>query len=270
MPVVLANHAYRKAGALALAALLCSAALPASAQDSGAAPSARTSRPVEEPATGTDQAAPEATAAEETPEASVGEAEPQPSQSPETEGEAGATPAPAADEPGAATSDADAQASEEELAPLPIPAEDTVTENVVRENHGAWSTICDQPPGSSVEQCALMQNVIAEDRPEIGLSIAVLKTADREATLLRILSPLGVFLPSGMDMFVDGVNIGKGYFTRCYLDGCYVEIDIDEDLMKIMRAGREAVFTLTFSVDQDTIGIPVDLTGFVEGFDNLP
>ncbi|WP_425462523.1 invasion associated locus B family protein [Martelella lutilitoris] len=141
---------------------------------------------------------------------------------------------------------------------------------MVRANHGAWSMICDQPPGSTLDQCALMQNVIADDRPEIGLSIAVLKTADRQATLLRVLSPLGVFLPEGMGLFVDGVNIGKAAFSRCYLDGCYVEVDIDADLMKILRAGTEAVFTLNFSIDQDTIGIPVDLSGFGEGFDALP
>ena len=130
--------------------------------------------------------------------------------------------------------------------------------------------VCDQPPGSSVEQCALMQNVIADDRPEIGLSIAVLKTADREAKLLRVLTPLGVFLPEGMNLFVDNVDIGKAYFSRCYLDGCYVEVDIDDDLMRILRAGTQAVFTLNFSVDQNSIGIPVDLSGFAEGYDALP
>lgn len=150
-----------------------------------------------------------------------------------------------------------------ELAPV---QDDTI----VRSNHGAWSIICDQPPGSAVQQCALMQNVIADDRPEIGLSIAVLKTADRQQKLLRIMSPLGVYLPEGMGLFVDGANIGKTAFSRCYLDGCYVEVVIDDDLMKILRAGKEAVFTLNFSIDQDTIGIPVDLSGFAEGYDALP
>ncbi|AJY48124.1 invasion associated locus B family protein [Martelella endophytica] len=155
-----------------------------------------------------------------------------------------------------------------ESVPLPEgPDDDT---SMVRENHGAWSMVCDQPPGANGDQCALMQNVIADDRPEIGLSIAVLKTADRQSKLLRILAPLGVFLPEGMGLFVDGVNIGKAYYSRCYFDGCYVEVDIDDDLMKIFRAGKEAVFTLNFSVDQNTIGIPVDLDGLGEGYDALP
>lgn len=159
----------------------------------------------------------------------------------------------------------------EERVPLPDPRGDENRDNsIVRSNYGAWSIICDQPPGSSVEQCALMQNVIADDRPEIGLSIAVLKTADRQAKLLRIMTPLGVYLPEGMGLFVDGENVGKAMFSRCYLDGCYVEVVIDDELMQVLRAGKEAVFTLNFSVDQDTIGIPVDLTGFANGYDALP
>ena len=71
----------------------------------------------------------------------------------------------------------------------------------IRSNHGAWSVICDKPAGASEEQCALMQNVIAEDRPEVGLSVVVLKTADRKARILRILSPLGVH-PGGPTTFL--------------------------------------------------------------------
>jgi len=102
----------------------------------------------------------------------------------------------------------------------------------IRSNHGAWSVICDTPAGASTEQCALMQNVIAEDRPEVGLSVVVLKTADRKAKILRILAPLGVLLKDGMELYVDGNNIGRAYFTRCFSEGCYVEVEIDEELMK--------------------------------------
>jgi invasion protein IalB len=140
----------------------------------------------------------------------------------------------------------------------------------VRSNHGAWSVICDKPAGATAEQCALMQNVIAEDRPEVGLSVVVLKTADRKARILRILAPLGVLLKDGMELFVDGNNIGRAYFTRCFSEGCYVEVEIDEELMKILRAGKAAVFALRESADQDRVGIPIELAGFGEGYDTLP
>ena len=140
----------------------------------------------------------------------------------------------------------------------------------IRSNHGAWSVICDTPAGASAEQCALMQNVIAEDRPEVGLSVVVLKTADCKAKILRILAPLGVLLKDGMELYVDGNNIGRAYFTRCFSEGCYVEVEIDEELMKILRAGKNAVFALRESADQDRVGIPIELAGFGEGYDKLP
>ncbi len=140
----------------------------------------------------------------------------------------------------------------------------------IRSNHGAWSVICDTPAGASGEQCALMQNVIADDRPEVGLSVVVLKTADRKAKVLRILAPLGVLLKDGMELYVDNNNIGRAYFTRCFSEGCYVEVEIDDELMKILRAGKNAVFALRESADQDRVGIPIELTGFAEGYDALP
>lgn len=140
----------------------------------------------------------------------------------------------------------------------------------VRGNHGAWSILCDKPAGSSVEQCALMQNVVADDRPEVGLSVVILKTADRKARILRILAPLGVLLSDGMELYVDGKNIGRAGFTRCFSEGCYVEVGIDDELMRILRAGKSAVFALRESADQDRIGIPIELSGFADGYDALP
>lgn len=141
---------------------------------------------------------------------------------------------------------------------------------MARSNHGSWSVICDKPAGASEEQCALMQNVIADDRPEVGLSVVVLKTADRKSRILRILAPLGVLLKDGMELYVDNNNIGRAYFTRCFSEGCYVEVDIDDELMKVLRAGKNAVFALRESVDEDRVGIPIELSGFAEGYDALP
>ncbi len=139
----------------------------------------------------------------------------------------------------------------------------------VKSNHGAWSIVCDQPAGATAEQCALMQNVIAEDRPEVGLSVVVLKTADRKAKILRVLAPLGVLLPNGLGLNVDGKDIGRAYFVRCFSDGCYAEVVLEEELLKTFRAGKTATF-IVFQSPEEGIGIPVDLKGFGEGYDALP
>ena len=139
----------------------------------------------------------------------------------------------------------------------------------VRSNHGAWSVVCDKPAGASAEQCALMQNVIAEDRPEVGLSVVVLKTADRKSKILRVLAPLGVLLPNGLGLNVDGKDIGRAYFVRCFADGCYAEVVLEDELLKTFRSGTSATF-IVFQTPEEGIGIPVDLKGFAEGYDALP
>ena len=143
------------------------------------------------------------------------------------------------------------------------------TPGTVKSNHGAWSIICDTPAGANSEQCALMQNVIAEDRPEVGLSVAVLKTADRKARILRVLAPLGVLLPNGLGLNIDGNDIGRAYFVRCFSDGCYAEVVLEDELLKTLRAGKTATF-IVFQSPEEGIGIPVDLSGFADGYDALP
>ena len=139
----------------------------------------------------------------------------------------------------------------------------------VKETHGAWSIICDTPAGATAEQCVMMQNVVAEDRPEIGLSVVVLRTADNKAEILRVLAPLGVLLPNGLGLNIDGKDIGRAYFVRCFADGCYAEVILEKQLMDSLKNGKSATF-IVFQTPEEGIGIPVDLSGFGEGFAALP
>ncbi len=139
----------------------------------------------------------------------------------------------------------------------------------VKSTHGAWSILCDTPAGAKSEQCALIQNVVAADRPEMGLSVVVLKTADNKAKILRVLAPLGVLLPNGLGLNVDGKDIGRAYFVRCFEDGCYAEVILEEQLVQTLKTGKAATF-IVFQTPEEGIGIPVELNGFGEGFDALP
>ncbi len=149
------------------------------------------------------------------------------------------------------------------------PAEQKPPSGAVRSTHGAWSIVCDTPAGASAEQCAMMQNVVAEDRPEIGLSVVVLRTADNKAEILRVLAPLGVLLPNGLGLNVDGKDIGRAYFVRCFQDGCYAEVILEKQLLDTLKSGTSATF-IVFQTPEEGVGIPVDLKGFGEGFAALP
>jgi invasion protein IalB len=142
-------------------------------------------------------------------------------------------------------------------------------QGVVRAQYGDWQMTCDTPPGASFEQCALIQNVTAENQPNVGLSVIVLKTADQEARLLRVLAPLGVLLPNGLGLNVDGEDLGRVAFVRCLPNGCVAEVEIDETLLQTLSGGTDAIFVV-FKTPEEGIGIPVSLNGFGDGFAQLP
>ncbi len=142
-------------------------------------------------------------------------------------------------------------------------------QGVVRAQYGDWQMSCDTPPGASFEQCAIIQNVMAEDQPNVGLSVIVLRTADREARLLRVLAPLGVLLPNGLGLNVDGKDMGRVAFVRCLPNGCVAEVVLDDSLIDTLSNGKDAIFVV-FKTPEEGIGIPVSLNGFKDGFAQLP
>jgi invasion protein IalB len=142
-------------------------------------------------------------------------------------------------------------------------------QGVVKTVHGDWQIRCDTPPGAPAEQCALIQSVTAEDRPNVGLSVIVLKTADQKTRLLRVLAPLGVLLPSGLGLKIDNADIGRAGFVRCLPNGCVAEVVMDDNLIQKMRTGQSATFII-FQTPEEGIGIPLSLKGFGDGYDKLP
>jgi invasion protein IalB len=139
----------------------------------------------------------------------------------------------------------------------------------VKSVHGDWEIRCDTPPGASGEQCALMQFVLAEDRDNVGLTVIVVKTADKKARILRVLAPLGVLLPSGLGLKIDEADMGRAGFVRCRPDGCFAEVILEDTLLDKLRTGKMATFII-FQTPEEGIGIPISLKGFAEGYDTLP
>ena len=150
-----------------------------------------------------------------------------------------------------------------------VGATPALAQGAVKSQHADWQIRCDTPPGAKSEQCALIQNVTAEDRPNVGLSVIVLKTADKKQRILRVLAPLGVLLPSGLGLKIDQTDIGRTPFVRCLPNGCVAEVVLDDKLTDQMKKGTSATF-IVFQTPEEGIGIPIALKGFSEGFDKLP
>jgi len=154
-------------------------------------------------------------------------------------------------------------------------------QGVVKAEYGDWQMSCDTPAGASFEQCALIQNVTAEDRANLGISVGALKLADDGTPMLRVVASLGVLLQGrnpanpdelvgGLGLTIDGkIVVGTVGFTRCILNGCVADVMMDSNLQKLFTEGQTAYF-IVYLTPEEPIGIPVSLNGFKEGFAALP
>lgn len=191
-----------------------------------------------------------------------------------------ATPAPAVETP-APVAEAPSQPPPE---PAPAPeappptdvpqaivsvAPTTQGEPPIRSTHGDWQVRCDTPAGAQSEQCVLMQFVTAEDRENVGLTVIVLKTADGQARIMRVLAPLGVLLPSGLGLKIDATDLGRAGFVRCLPNGCVAEVILEDELLGQLSSGETATFII-FQTPEEGIGIPISLAGFTSGYGALP
>ncbi|WP_237154556.1 invasion associated locus B family protein [Oryzibacter oryziterrae] len=139
----------------------------------------------------------------------------------------------------------------------------------VEQVFGDWQIRCDQPVGARDKQCAMVQNVTAEDRDNIGLSVLIVKTVDKKARIMRVLAPLGVYLMAGLGLRIDDKDIGRAGFVRCRARGCYAEVILQDDLINQLSTGQKALFVI-YDSPENGIGIPVSLKGFKEGYAALP
>lgn len=155
------------------------------------------------------------------------------------------------------------------LAAAALSPQPALAQGAVKATHGDWQMRCEVPPGAKAEQCALVQNVAAEDRANLTLLVIVLKTADQKSRLLRVVAPLGVLLPSGLGLKIDDKDIGRAGFVRCLTTGCVAEVVMDDTLLGQLKGGKSATF-IVFQTPEEGVGVPVSLNGFGPGVEKLP
>lgn len=141
--------------------------------------------------------------------------------------------------------------------------------------HGKWQVQCsevpvkaDQPPQKSCGMVAVATN---DKNPNIGISLIInrLKQNGKSQTLMRAIVPMGVYLPTGIAMEIDGTALdGRMNFTRCIGRACEGFGEASEPTLKKFLKGKVATF---YIYDRPGNGYPIKipLAGFAEGLADL-
>lgn len=154
------------------------------------------------------------------------------------------------------------------LASAPAYAQSEVGSGQVKAIYGAWKLKCAQLAGAKQDKCALVQDLKLEDRPNMFLTVLVMRAFDSDKKILRIVAPLGVVLPAGLGLRVDGTDVGNVKFLKCWKFGCLAEVIVDDNLVSKLSTGQTASF-IVFPTPDSGIGFPAPLAGFSEGLKGL-
>ena len=140
--------------------------------------------------------------------------------------------------------------------------------------HGAWQIQCGAPAASGTQagkkSCGMVQLARSEKNAKIALSLILQKSkqGEKDVTTMRMLVPIGVYLPTGVALEIDGAAVGRAPFVRCRPQICEAFAEISAESLGKMQKGTAANFII---YEAPGLGIPmkVSLEGFSAALENL-
>jgi invasion protein IalB len=141
--------------------------------------------------------------------------------------------------------------------------------------HGKWEIQCSDAPAQdgqpAAKSCGMIQVGKSEKNENIAISLIInkVKQGDKSQTLMRALVPIGVYLPTGIAMEIDGAALeGRMNFTRCNPRACEGFGEASPASLKKFLKGKVATF---YIYDRPGNGYPIKipLEGFAEGLADL-
>jgi invasion protein IalB len=131
--------------------------------------------------------------------------------------------------------------------------------------HGAWGVQCtDLPAEQGGKSCGMIQNSKSEKDERVAISVVVSRVArdGKSATFMRIIAPIGVYLPTGIPVEIDGNALPNPMvFTRCLPRMCEGFGEASPETLAKFKKGGKATFYL---YDRPGNGYP--LTVSLDGF----
>lgn len=136
----------------------------------------------------------------------------------------------------------------------------------LRATHGDWQVLCVLNE-NLLEECFIGQALDDQTTGQRAMTAMVMKAPDGSVAL-RITVPLGVLIPAGLDLTIDGTSVGEVGFVACFPDGCMTQVGMSAEVLSSLKAGNAATVTV-HDFDNQPIALPLSLSGFTAAFNDL-
>jgi invasion protein IalB len=144
-------------------------------------------------------------------------------------------------------------------------------ENLETRQFQDWMVRCGKPQADAPEACEMVQQP-KDDKGQTVLFVAIGKVADTGKPGMLIILPLGIALPPGVVLKVDGGQEVPAKVARCERHGCEVELLLEPKVLALLKAGQKA--NVLFQIrdqngDPKVVGVPFSLLGFTSALNEV-
>ena len=136
------------------------------------------------------------------------------------------------------------------------------------DSFGNWLVRCGPGYSKSEQGCFLFQNLVLKQGGQRVLQVAVGFVDDASEPIALLSLPLGISLPPGATMSIDGEQKYDLQIERCEANGCRAGLKLSTTLLERFRTGS-ALSVLFHDAKRRPIEVPLSLDGFAAGYDAL-
>jgi invasion protein IalB len=131
-----------------------------------------------------------------------------------------------------------------------------------------WVTKCASVAREEALDCSVEQTVILTKTQQFLLSVVVRVPPDTRQPGMMIHLPLGLFLPAGVTVQLDGQKPQQLQVQTCDSKGCYAGTVVSSSMLAAMKQNEH--LTIIFEdLPKNKITVPVPLKGFAEAYQKI-
>jgi invasion protein IalB len=152
------------------------------------------------------------------------------------------------------------------------PASESAAASSGKSDNEAVAAAAEEPAAEKTPKrvCGMTQTTRSEKVPQIGLSlfIARARQGDTTQTQMRLLAPIGVYLPTGVALEIDGSAVSRVPFSRCLPQFCIALAEASQETLDKMIKGEAANFIL-YQAPGAGLPLKISLKGFGKALELL-
>lgn len=132
----------------------------------------------------------------------------------------------------------------------------------------AWATNCTSAARGQPQECVMEQRAIASETGQALALVTIRVPQDTKKPVSMIQIPLGMFLPAGLSVDVDGAVSQTYPFQTCNANGCFAGFPIPEAMIKAMFNGNKLNVTFQ-NLNKKPVVLPMSLAGFTDAYNRI-